>query len=147
MAFLEDGLFKEIIKEAAKSRLGSSIFVELGALALAPVLYAFAGGIIRPLAKSIIKNGMRIYDWTVDTGAEIEKEPGGAAGKNASPAFPNDDASNRISIIKSRARKGPRRKRLDRNCCDFESGDRRRSRSPRASHPLDYQWLLRMPDI
>jgi len=70
MAFLED---------MAKGSVGTGLAVGIGAAVLAPVLIPALGGLLRPVAKGVIKAGLLAYDKGREATANLSEMTGDLA--------------------------------------------------------------------
>ena len=60
-----------ILDELLESKVVTGLAVVIGAATLAPVIVPIVTGVLRPVAKSIIKGGILLYEKGRETGAEF----------------------------------------------------------------------------
>jgi hypothetical protein len=60
-----------ILDELLESKVVTGLAVVVGAAILAPVIVPIATGVLRPVAKSVIKGGILLYEKGRETGAEL----------------------------------------------------------------------------
>lgn len=60
-----------ILDEIFENKMITGLAVGIGAALLAPVIVPIATSILRPLAKSVIKGGILLYEKGRETGAEL----------------------------------------------------------------------------
>ncbi len=104
MALLED-----ILGESVLGPVGGALALGFGALALAPRVLPAAARMARPLAKEMIKLGMRGYDATRDIVAEDSGAVGGIVAESAVEASAAPAAAT-AHAPRRRERKKARRK-------------------------------------
>ena len=88
-----------VLEDMFKGSLGAGLIVGVGALVLGPVIAPAVVGVIRPLAKGVIKAGIYAYDRASEGLAQInemtgdivaearsEMDRGGAAEERRAPA-------------------------------------------------------------